>query len=139
MPVSPSTLVDLVARLVDRGSARTEADIQAEVRQLFLTAPFQLEEDDVRSVLLESPLGDRRRIDVELGSTVVEVKRSAPRQGQSRSPRAARRLCGGQNRKNWPPLCWHADRRRRLALLQSRSGRAARSFRRHCQRKERRN
>lgn len=79
MPVSPSTLVDLLARLIDRDSSRTEADIQADVRQLLLTAPFQLEEDDVRNVLLESPLGDRRRIDVELGSTVVEVKRDLRR------------------------------------------------------------
>ena len=75
MPVLPTTLVDLLGRLTDRESTRSEADIQADVRQLFLTAPFQLEEDDVRNVLLESQLGDRRRIDVEVGSTVVEVKR----------------------------------------------------------------
>lgn len=68
-------LLELLARLVRRHAPRTEADVQADVRQLFLTAPFELEESDVLNVLLESPLGDRRRIDVEVGSTVVEVKR----------------------------------------------------------------
>ncbi len=38
-------------------------------------APFSLEEGDVETVTLESPVGDKRRIDVEVGSTVIEVKR----------------------------------------------------------------
>lgn len=72
-------LLELLCRLVRRDAPRTEADVQADVRQLFLTAPFQLEEHEVRNVLLESPLGDRRRIDVEVGSTVIEVKRDLRR------------------------------------------------------------
>jgi hypothetical protein len=72
-------LLDLLSRLTRRDAPRTEADVQADVRQLFLTAPFQLEEGDVENVYLESPLGDRRRIDVEVGSTVVEVKRDLRR------------------------------------------------------------
>jgi SAM-dependent methyltransferase len=72
-------LLDLLSRLARRDAPRTEADVQADVRQLFLTAPFQLEEGDVENVYLESPLGDRRRIDVEVGSTVVEVKRDLRR------------------------------------------------------------
>jgi hypothetical protein len=72
-------LAAILARLVRRETHRTEADVQADVRQLILTAPFQLGEDDVEEVFLESPLGDRRRIDVEVGSTVIEVKRDLRR------------------------------------------------------------
>lgn len=72
-------LADILARLVRRDTHRSEADIQADVRQLILTAPFDLGEDDVEDVFLESPLGDRRRIDVEVGSTVIEVKRDLRR------------------------------------------------------------
>lgn len=79
MTAAAKPLLDILTRLTRRDAVRTEADVQADVRQLFLTAPFQLEDDDVLSVLLESPLGDRRRIDVELGSTVVEVKRDLRR------------------------------------------------------------
>lgn len=67
-------MLDVLSRLVNRDAPRTEADVQADVRQLFLTAPFQLEEGDL-DVNLEAQVGDRRRIDVEAGSTVVEVKR----------------------------------------------------------------
>lgn len=58
-----------------RNAKRTEAEIQADVRQFILSAPFELEPSDLNDVSLESPLGDRRRIDVEAGSTVIEVKR----------------------------------------------------------------
>lgn len=71
-------LLDLFRRLVVRNDRRTEAEIQADVRQFILTAPFELEVADVIS--LESPLGDRRRIDVEAGSTVIEVKRDLRRE-----------------------------------------------------------
>jgi hypothetical protein len=71
----PSTLLDTFARLVTRDTRRTEAEIQADVRQFILDAPFALEEDDLSLVHMESQLGDRRRIDVEVGATVIEVKR----------------------------------------------------------------
>ena len=61
-----------------RDAKRTEAEIQADVWQFILSAPFELEDGDLMDVLLESPLGDRRRIDVEAGSTVIEVKRDWP-------------------------------------------------------------
>ena len=67
------SLDELVARLSDRESVRSEATIQADVRQLLLTAPLDLDEGDL--VTLESPVGDRRRIDVEVGTTVIEVKK----------------------------------------------------------------
>jgi hypothetical protein len=71
-------LLDLFRRLVIRSDKRTEAEIQADVRQFILVAPFELDVADVIS--LESPLGDRRRIDVEAGSTVIEVKRDLRRE-----------------------------------------------------------
>ena len=71
----PSSLRDTFARLVTRDTRRTEAEIQADVRQFLLTAPFELENDDLSIVQLESQVGDRRRIDVEVGATVIEIKR----------------------------------------------------------------
>lgn len=72
-------MLGIFQRLVIRNTRRTEADIQADVRQFILTAPFELEGDDLADVTMESPLGDRRRIDVEAGSTVIEVKRDLRR------------------------------------------------------------
>lgn len=71
----PSSYSDVYERLVDRDVRRAEAEIQADVRQFILDAPFQLEEGDVSDVNLETQLGDLRRIDVEVGATVIEVKR----------------------------------------------------------------
>jgi hypothetical protein len=68
-------LLDTFQRLVVRNPKRTKAEIQADVRQFILSAPFELEAGDLHDVNLESPVGDRRRIDVEAGSTVIEVKR----------------------------------------------------------------
>jgi SAM-dependent methyltransferase len=63
---------------VRRNDRRSEAEIQADVRQFILSAPFELAVSDV--VSLESAVGDRRRIDVEAGSTVIEVKRDLRRE-----------------------------------------------------------
>lgn len=68
-------LSDTFTRLVTRDARRTEAEIQADVRQFILDAPFDLEEDDLTVVQLEAQVGDGRRIDVEVGATVIEVKR----------------------------------------------------------------
>lgn len=73
-------MLELFSRLVRRDERRTEAEIQADVRQFILSAPFELEKGDVTDVLLESPAGDRKRIDVEAGSTVIEVKRDLRRE-----------------------------------------------------------
>lgn len=59
---------------------------------LFTTAPLQLEDDDLREIVLESPAGQRRRIDVEVGFTVFEVKRDL-RQGNVRAD-AVEQLAG---------------------------------------------
>ena len=72
-------MTEIFQRLVVRDAKRTEAEIQADVRQFILSAPLELEDGDLLDVTLESPLGDRRRIDVESGSTVIEVKRDLRR------------------------------------------------------------
>lgn len=77
-------LLDLFSRMSQRNDRRTESEIQADVRQFILSAPFDLEESDVSVVALESQLGDRKRIDVEVGSTVIEVKRDL-RKGRVRT------------------------------------------------------
>jgi hypothetical protein len=72
-------LLQLLRRLIARDSVRTEAEVQADIRSLLLSSELQLDEHDLDVVLLESPLGDRRRIDVEVGSAVIEVKRDLRR------------------------------------------------------------
>ncbi len=74
-------LVELVQRLGDRSRTRSEATVQADVRTLLLAAPLNLEDRHLEEIVLESPAGARRRIDVEVGATVIEVKRDL-RQGR---------------------------------------------------------
>lgn len=68
-------MLELFTRVARRNDKRTESEIQADIRQFILSAPLNLEEDHVKIVNLEAQTGDRRRIDVEVGSTVIEVKR----------------------------------------------------------------
>lgn len=77
-------LAQVFKRLVVRDASRTEADIQADIRQFILSAPFELENSDLIDASLETPLGDRRRIDIEAGSTVIEVKRDLRRERAKR-------------------------------------------------------
>ena len=71
---------EIVKRLADREVPRSEATIQADVRQLLLTAPLALEDHQIDAPL-EVPVGDGRRIDVEVGLTVIEVKRDLRQTG----------------------------------------------------------
>lgn len=73
-------LGSLVRRLADRTRPRTEADVQADVRELLLHGNLNLGEEAL-SVQLETQVGDRRRIDVELGLTVIEVKKDLRQPG----------------------------------------------------------
>jgi len=68
-------LQDLIARIATRGPGRSEATLQADIRTLLLAAPLNLTEHGVEAINLESPAGERRRIDIEAGYTVIEVKR----------------------------------------------------------------
>jgi SAM-dependent methyltransferase len=64
----------LFKRLADRDKVRSEATVQADVRSLLLLNELGLQDQDLE-VELETQVGDRRRIDVEVGFTVIEVKR----------------------------------------------------------------
>jgi len=66
---------DLSATLRDlasRNPGRSEADIQAGVRDILIYGGFDLGDE---SVLLETSTADRRRLDVAVGALIVECKR----------------------------------------------------------------
>lgn len=65
----------LVSRMANRNAGRTEANVQSDLHMLLTTAPLNLDDGDLDSITLESPAGQRRRIDVEIGHTVFEVKK----------------------------------------------------------------
>ena len=64
-------LRELAGRLARRRRGRTEATVQADVRMLLLASGLNLTEGDVLDVELEAQLGDRRRIDIEMGRTAA--------------------------------------------------------------------
>ncbi|MBN9801251.1 restriction endonuclease [Pseudonocardia sp. UM4_GMWB1] len=49
--------------------------MQSDLHMLLTQAPLQLDDQDLQEIVLESPAGQRRRIDVEVGFCVFEVKR----------------------------------------------------------------
>lgn len=65
----------VVGRLAHRGAGRTEADIQSDVRLLLLAEELNLDDTDLTDPKLETQAGAGRRIDVEVGATVIEVKK----------------------------------------------------------------
>ncbi len=75
-------LEDLVARIVRRDPARSEATLQADIRSFILEAQLNLDANDLTenplSVDMESQLrdGSRNRIDIEAGTAVIEVKKN---------------------------------------------------------------
>src|SRR5947209_8499845 len=69
------TPVELLAQIARRDNTRSEATLQADIRQLVLTAPLSLSAENVVTADLETPVGVRRRIDIEVGSCLIEVKR----------------------------------------------------------------
>jgi len=75
VPLPTSEVRQLVQRLADRRTGRTEANVQSDLHMLLAAGPLDLGEDKIEDITLESPAGQRRRIDVEAGFTVFEVKR----------------------------------------------------------------
>ncbi|MFD2460539.1 N-6 DNA methylase [Amycolatopsis samaneae] len=65
----------LLRRLANRDRVQSEATLQADVRQLLLSGGLNLAEHDLE-VDLETQVGDRRRIDIEIGFTAIEIKKS---------------------------------------------------------------
>jgi hypothetical protein len=65
-------ITESLTRLATRNAGRTEADIQADVRDVLLYGGFDLGDEAVK---LESPTDDRRRLDVAVGALIVECKK----------------------------------------------------------------
>jgi SAM-dependent methyltransferase len=63
--------------MASRDTPRSEANVQSDLHALLLSAPLSLREQDLedREITLEQQAGSRRRIDVEAGLCVFEVKR----------------------------------------------------------------
>ena len=69
-------MLALYDRLASRGGpARTEADIQSDIKLLLLSGALDLDDADLLEVHLEEQVGDRHRIDVAIGYTVLETKK----------------------------------------------------------------
>ena len=64
--------LNLVSSIVDRDSTRSEADLQSQISEFLRRGQFGL---DQTAVKLESPAPDKKRIDIEIGQTVIEVKK----------------------------------------------------------------
>lgn len=79
MPIGRIDLNALARRLATRAASRTEANVQSDLHALLLAAPLQLGEGDLNEIILEQPAGAKRRIDVEAGLCVFEVKRDLRR------------------------------------------------------------
>lgn len=75
MPTGSIDLTATAERLLNRAAGRAEATVQSDLRMLLLAAGLNLREENLHEVVLEAPVGQRRRIDVEVGATVFEVKR----------------------------------------------------------------
>lgn len=78
-----NSLMEIIQRLAKRSSANTESMIQADVRDFLLTSGLNISAEDISfPVVLESQLGDGsgKRIDIELGSLVIEVKKNISRE-----------------------------------------------------------
>ena len=75
MPTGHVDVAALVKRLADRRPDRTEANIQSDLHTLLVAGGLNLGDGEINDIVLESPAGSRRRIDVEIGSTIFEVKR----------------------------------------------------------------
>ena len=69
------TIAELLAQIARRDQTRSEATLQADLQQLILTAPLSLSDADLVTADLETSVGVRRRIDIESGSCLIEVKR----------------------------------------------------------------
>ncbi len=85
-------VADLLAQITRRDAARSEATLQADIRQLVLIAPLSRTAGDVVTADLESPVGVRRWIDLDVGSCLIEAKRDLA--AESVLPDAVAQLVG---------------------------------------------
>jgi len=75
MPLATVDLHETAVRRANRAPNRAEAIVQSDLRMLLLASGLNLLEENLHEVILEAPVGNRRRIDVEVGATVFEVTR----------------------------------------------------------------
>jgi len=77
MTIGHVDLGETLRRMASRDQPRSEANVQSDLHIFLLSAPLSLQEADLqdRTITLEQQAGSRRRIDVEVGSCVFEVKR----------------------------------------------------------------
>ncbi|MBV7250464.1 N-6 DNA methylase [Streptomyces sp. S-2] len=68
-------LKKLAADFSYKSTIRTEADIQAGIRSFLLAGPLGLDESKVVKLEVPTKDGTRRRIDIEVGQCVIEVKK----------------------------------------------------------------
>src|ERR1035437_9561769 len=68
-------LSDLVGSMANRTSTRSEAELAADIRMFVLHGGLNLGETQVVSMEVPTADGTQRRIDIEAGLTVIEVKR----------------------------------------------------------------
>jgi hypothetical protein len=80
--------VDAVTRLVSRDATRTESDLQADIYALLVHGGLSLRADQVARLEVQLADGSRRRIDVEIGHCVIEVKKDLRITGVLESARA---------------------------------------------------
>lgn len=77
MPMGMIDLTQILRRMASREEPRSEANVQSDLHAFLLAAPLSLQDEDLedREIILEKQAGSRRRIDVEAGLCVFEVKR----------------------------------------------------------------
>ncbi|MFE0439311.1 N-6 DNA methylase [Streptomyces nigra] len=85
-------VVEAVNRLASRDSTRTEADLQADLYLLLTAGGLSLAAGDVARLEVGTGDGTRRRIDVEIGHCVIEVKKDLRLAGVHRE--AEKQLAG---------------------------------------------
>lgn len=67
--------IEAVSRLAKRDTSRTEADVQADVYLILTAGGLNLDESQVARLEVGTADGTRRRLDVEIGHCVIELKR----------------------------------------------------------------
>ena len=75
MPLATVDLHEAAIRRANRAQNRAEAIVQSDLRMLPLASGLNLLEENLNEVILEGPVGNSRRIEVEVGATVFEVTR----------------------------------------------------------------
>lgn len=86
------TIVDALTRLTESDPSRTEADIQADIYILLVSGGLNLKSDQVARLEVGTEDGTRRRLDIEVGSAVIEVKKDLD--AHAVTERAERQLAG---------------------------------------------